>query len=58
MSKKLLLIIILSLTLRLLSLNQSFWLDEAISANVAKNYSYQNIIASFSSSDFHPRFII
>lgn len=54
MSKKLLIIIILSLGLRLLSLNQSLWLDEAISANVAKNYSYQNIVTQFSPSDFHP----
>jgi len=54
MSKKLFLIIILSLGFRLLSLNQSLWLDEAISANIAKNYSYQNIITSFSPSDFHP----
>lgn len=54
MSKKILLIIILSLGLRLLSLNQSLWLDEAISANVVKNYSHQNIITQFSPSDFHP----
>jgi uncharacterized membrane protein len=56
MSKKLIIIIIVSLTLRLLSLNQSLWLDEAISANVAQNYSYQNIITQFSPSDFHPPF--
>jgi len=54
MSKKLIIIIAVSLTLRLLSLNQSLWLDEAISANVVKNYSYQNIITQFSPSDFHP----
>ncbi|KKR68141.1 MAG: hypothetical protein UU09_C0015G0008 [Microgenomates group bacterium GW2011_GWA2_40_6] len=54
MSKKLIIIIIVSLTLRFFSLNQSLWLDEATSANVVKNYSYQDIITQFSPSDFHP----
>ncbi|MFA7301267.1 MAG: hypothetical protein WC069_03090 [Candidatus Shapirobacteria bacterium] len=54
MTKKLLLLIFITLSLRLISLNQSLWLDEAISANVVKNYSYQNIITKFSPSDFHP----
>lgn len=54
MSKKLILIIIVSISFRLISLNQSFWLDEAISANVVNNYSYQEIITKFSPSDFHP----
>ncbi|PIZ58661.1 hypothetical protein COY20_03365 [Candidatus Shapirobacteria bacterium CG_4_10_14_0_2_um_filter_40_12] len=56
MSKKLLLIIVFFWALRFISLNQSLWLDEAISANVAKNYSYQNIVTLFSPSDFHPPF--
>lgn len=54
MTKKIILILLLSLALRLFSLNQSLWLDEAISANVAKNYSYDGIVANFSPSDFHP----
>lgn len=54
MSKPLLAILFISIVLRLISLNQSLWLDEAISANVAKNYSYQNIITQFSVTDFHP----
>ena len=54
MTKKLFLILLISLGLRLLSLNQSLWLDEAISANVVKNYSYSDIITKFSPSDFHP----
>lgn len=37
-----------------ISLNQSFWLDEAISAQVIKNYSFINIITRFSPTDFHP----
>ena len=56
MTKKLFLILLISLGLRLLSLNQSLWLDEAISANVVKNYSYSDIITKFSPSDFHPPF--
>jgi len=54
MSKKLLLLIIISVSLRLISLNQSLWLDEAISANVVKNFSYSEIITKFSPTDFHP----
>ena len=53
-SKKLLFIVLLAFLLRLISLNQSLWLDEAISANVARNYSYLGIIKNFSPSDFHP----
>jgi len=34
--------------------NQSLWLDEAISANVARNNSYQGIVTNFSKYDFHP----
>ena len=54
MTKKILLILLLTLGLRLISLNQSLWLDEAISATVAKNYSYTDIVTKFSPSDFHP----
>jgi len=35
-------------------LTQSLWLDEAIVANVVKNYSFWGIIEFFSISDFHP----
>lgn len=54
MTKKLFVLIIFSIALRLISLNQSLWLDEAISAQVTKNYSYSEIITDFSPSDFHP----
>lgn len=43
----------LSLILRLIGLNQSMWLDEAISANVAK-IPITKIIQNFSINDFHP----
>lgn len=33
---------------------QSLWLDEAISANVARNNSYGGIVTNFSKLDFHP----
>lgn len=54
MTKKLIFLIIISISLRLISLNQSLWLDEAISANVAKNLAYTEIITKFSLNDFHP----
>lgn len=54
--KPLFLLLVFSFLLRLVSLNQSLWLDEAISANVAKNYSYSEIVTKFSPSDFHPPF--
>ena len=48
------LILFLGLILRLISVNQSFWLDEATSATVAKNLSLTQIISNFSPGDFHP----
>lgn len=44
----------LSVALRLIALNQSFWLDEAIGAIAAKNYSYAGIVTDFLKSDNHP----
>ena len=40
--------------LRLISLNQSLWLDEATSAVLARDFSYQQIINDFMPGDFHP----
>ncbi len=54
MHKKLLVILLFSFLLRLFSLSQSLWLDEAITAQVVKNYSFWEIITKFSPSDFHP----
>ena len=48
------LILFLGLILRVISLNQSFWLDEATSATVAKNFSFLDILTKFSPGDFHP----
>ncbi len=47
-------ILFLSIILRLVSLNQSLWLDEAIGAIVAKGYSFQDILLKFPLGDNHP----
>ena len=47
------LILVVGLVLRLIGLNQSLWLDEAITARVARNYGYQEIVEKFSVNDFH-----
>ena len=46
-------VLIFSLVLRLIGINQSLWLDEAISANVAK-MPIGEIVKNFSINDFHP----
>ncbi|MEK7497631.1 MAG: glycosyltransferase family 39 protein, partial [Patescibacteria group bacterium] len=46
--------LILGLLLRLISLNQSFWLDEATSATVVKTLSFGDIVNKFAPGDFHP----
>lgn len=48
------LVLLLGLTLRLINLNQSLWLDEAITAQAVKNYSFGELIPRFSPGDFHP----
>jgi uncharacterized membrane protein len=47
-------VLAVSLAIRLIGLNQSLWLDEAISANVVKEYSYSELVTKFSPVDFHP----
>lgn len=47
-------VIILGLVLRLINLNQSFWLDEAISALAARDFSYTGIAFDFLKIDNHP----
>ncbi len=48
------LVLILGLILRLISVNQSLWLDEAIGALAVKNLSYYDLITSFLTVDNHP----
>lgn len=47
-------LLILGLILRVISLDQSLWLDEAINVLAAKNYSITSIITEYSKADFHP----
>lgn len=47
-------VILISGLVKLIGVNQSLWLDEAISASVAKSYSLFDIPTQFSVSDFHP----
>src|SRR3989344_2454590 len=55
-SKKLLFIFLSAFLIRLIGLNQSFWLDEAVTANVVKYNTLFGIIKNFSPHDFHPPF--
>lgn len=48
------LVIIVGFLIRLVNLNQSFWLDEAISAVTIQRLSFDQIITVFSKTDFHP----
>lgn len=48
------LILFLGFLLRLINLNQSLWLDEAIGAIAVKNNSFVQLITQFSVGDFHP----
>jgi len=47
-------ILLIGLILRLISINQSFWLDEATSVWVARDFSLKDILTKFSPGDFHP----
>jgi uncharacterized membrane protein len=48
-------ILLVTIILRLIGINQSMWLDEAISANVVK-LPVGQIVNNFSVGDFHPPF--
>ncbi|MBI4226109.1 glycosyltransferase family 39 protein, partial [Candidatus Roizmanbacteria bacterium] len=43
-----------SFLIRLISLSQSLWLDEATTARVIQQYNFLEIITKFSPTDFHP----
>ncbi|OGE19722.1 hypothetical protein A3J19_05470 [Candidatus Daviesbacteria bacterium RIFCSPLOWO2_02_FULL_41_8] len=47
-------IIVFGLILRLISLNQSLWLDEAINILAVKNFSLPGLITQYAIADFHP----
>jgi uncharacterized membrane protein len=46
--------LLLGFVIRLVSIHQSFWMDEAISAKVVKNFSFIGIITDFIKADTHP----
>lgn len=52
--RSIILILILGILLRLVVINQSLWLDEAIGALVARDQTYTQIITQFPKSDNHP----
>ena len=54
MGRKLILLFLFSFLLRLISLNQSLWLDEGVTANVVKTFDFLSIVKNFSPFDFHP----
>lgn len=47
-------VLLAALILRLISLTQSLWLDEAISFTAVKNYHFWEIITKFAPGDVHP----
>jgi len=47
-------ILLLSLIVRLISLNQSLWLDEAINVTAARDKGLVDLITQYSLGDFHP----
>ncbi|HRT39897.1 MAG TPA: glycosyltransferase family 39 protein [Candidatus Woesebacteria bacterium] len=48
------LILASSAVIKSIGLNQSLWLDEAITANTVHHYTLANILKQFSVTDFHP----
>lgn len=46
--------LIIALVLRLVNINQSLWLDEAININIVKSIDFQTLIFKYSLGDFHP----
>jgi len=47
-------VLVLGLILRLINVDQSFWLDEATSGLVVRNFGFIEIINKFALADFHP----
>jgi len=54
-SRKLIFFVLLAaLIMRLVVVNQSLWLDEAIGAFAVKNFTYNALLTEFMKFDFHP----
>jgi uncharacterized membrane protein len=56
MGVKLILLFLFSFLIRLISLNQSLWLDEGVTVKVVKTFDFLSILKNFSPFDFHPPF--
>jgi len=48
------LILILATTLRLININQSLWLDEAINVVASQNFTFWDFVTKYPIGDFHP----
>ncbi len=53
-NKPIIIVLVFALILRVLSWNQSFWLDEGIAAETAINFSIKEYFNGFLLGDFHP----
>jgi len=47
-------ILVIAVILRLVAINQSLWLDEAIGALIVRDFSYSGIVSEFMQFDNHP----
>ena len=47
-------ILVIALVLRLINLDQSLWLDEAINVLATKNFTFFGMITEYAKYDFHP----
>lgn len=54
MNKKIFFVFFFAFVIRLIALNQSLWLDEAVTAKVVMDYRFTEIVSIFSPTDFHP----
>jgi len=54
MNKKIIIVLIAAYLIRMIALNQSLWLDEAVTAKVVLHFNFTEIITKFSPTDFHP----
>lgn len=48
------LVILIGLALRVISLDQSLWLDEAINVIATQNYNFWGMVTEYAKADFHP----
>ena len=53
-NRRIVLILLLAFLLRLINIDQSLWLDEAIGAIAVEKFSYGEIVNTFMLSDNHP----